>query len=124
MTRLLSLLVTGVLALPLMAADMTKIQIHVVNLDGKPIDRAGVIVKFIEGRSKIKLGKAIVQRWETRTDQEGMAKIPSLPQGKILVQVIAKGYQTFGNNFVVDEPEKTIEIKLNPPQPQYSAHEQ
>jgi hypothetical protein len=39
------------------------------------------------------------------------------------VQVIAKGYQTFGNTFEVEEEEKTIEVKLNPPQPQYSAHQ-
>jgi hypothetical protein len=38
------------------------------------------------------------------------------------VQIIAKEYQTFGQNFDVDEEEKTIDIKLNPPQPQYSAH--
>ena len=38
------------------------------------------------------------------------------------MQIIAKDYQTFGQNFDVDEEQKTIEIKLNPPQPQYSAH--
>ena len=34
----------------------------------------------------------------------------------------AKGYQTFGKVFQIDEDEKTIEITLNPPQQQYSAH--
>ena len=51
-----------------------------------------------------------------------MAKIPPVPQGKILIQVIAKGYQTFGETYDVNEEEKTIEIKLNPPQPQHSEH--
>jgi len=51
-----------------------------------------------------------------------VAKIPPIPQGKILVQVIAKGYQTFGETVDVSEEEKTVEVKLNPPQPQYSAH--
>jgi hypothetical protein len=37
--------------------------------------------------------------------------------------VIAKGYQTFGDTFDVDEDERTIEIKLNPPQKQYSSHD-
>jgi hypothetical protein len=50
-------------------------------------------------------------------------KLPTMPQGEILVQIIAKGYQTFGQKFDVDEDDKMIEIKLNPPQPQYSAHE-
>jgi hypothetical protein len=54
---------------------------------------------------------------------EGVAKIPSLPQGKIMIQVIAKGYQTFGQEFQIAEEAKTIQIKLNPPQPQYSVHQ-
>jgi hypothetical protein len=57
-----------------------------------------------------------------RTNQEGLAKIPPIPQGTILIQVIAKDFQTFGEKFDVDEEQKTIEITLNPPQPQYSAH--
>ena len=52
----------------------------------------------------------------------GIAKLPSIPQGKILIQIIAKNYQTFGQNFDVDEENKTIEIKLNPPQAQYTVH--
>ncbi len=123
MTRFASLLLTGLLALPMLAADMTRIQVKVVNLDGKPVDRASVIVKFVSGHSVVKLGKHIMTHWEMRTNQEGIAKIPSLPQGKLLVQVIAKGYQTFGDTFEVQEPEKTIQVKLNPPQAQYSAHQ-
>jgi hypothetical protein len=46
-----------------------------------------------------------------------------MPQGTIRIQVNAKNYQTFGQVFEVKEPEKTIEIKLNPPQPQYSSHQ-
>jgi hypothetical protein len=40
----------------------------------------------------------------------------------VVIQVIAKGYQTHGDTYEIAEPEKTIEIKLNPPQPQYSVH--
>jgi hypothetical protein len=57
-----------------------------------------------------------------QTNQEGMVTIPPIPQGTILVQIIAKDYQTFGQNFDVDEEQKTLDIKLNPPQPQYSVH--
>ena len=58
-----------------------------------------------------------------RTNQEGEVRIPTIPQGKIRIQVIAKGYQTFGQDFEVNEDEKTIPITLNPPQQQYSAHD-
>lgn len=101
---------------------MARIRIQVRNVQDRPVDRASVIVRFVEGRSVVKLGKKIRTHWELRTNQDGVAKIPPIPQGKIMVQVIAKGYQTFGNTFEVEEEEKTIEVKLNPPQPQYSAH--
>jgi hypothetical protein len=123
MNRLLSLLVTAALSLPLLADETTKLQVRVTNLEGKPIDRASVVVKFVKGRSAIKLGKKVYTHWETRTNQEGLAKVPELPQGEILIQVIAKGYQTYGNTFDVKEDEKTVDVKLNPPQPQYSAHQ-
>ncbi len=119
---MLALLAAG--SVPLLAdPPMTRLRIEVKSLGGKPVDRASVIVRFVEGRSVIKLGKKIRTSWETRTNMEGVAKIPSLPQGKILVQVIAKGYQTYGQDFDIGEDEKTIEVKLNPPQPQYSVHE-
>ena len=122
MKRIASSVLFGLLALPLLAVDMTKIQVKVTTMSGKPIDRASVIVRFVEGRSVVKLGKKIRTQWETATNQEGLAKIPEIPQGKILVQVIAKGYQTYGGTVDVDQDEKTIEIQLKPPQPQYSAH--
>jgi hypothetical protein len=102
---------------------MTKLRVEVKNLSGKPVERASVVVRFIEGHSVIKLGKHIVTSWELRTNQEGVAKVPTIPQGKIRIQVIAKGYQTFGQTLDVTEEEKTIEVKLNPPQAQYSAHQ-
>lgn len=102
---------------------MTKLRVEVKNLDGKPVDRASVIVRFVEGRSVAKLGKKIRTSWELRTNQEGVASIPPIPQGKILIQVIAKRHQTFGDTFEVEEEEKTIEVRLKPPQAQYSAHQ-
>jgi uncharacterized GH25 family protein len=104
------------------AAQTTKLRIEVRNLEDKPVDRASVIVRF-EGRSITKLGgKKLKTSWEMKTNQEGVVGIPPLPQGHIQVQVIAKGYQTYGEKFEINEEEKTIEIKLKPPQSQYSAH--
>jgi hypothetical protein len=101
---------------------MTTLTISVKSKSGKPVEYASVIVKFVKGRSAVKLGKKIRKEWELRTNQEGLAKIPPIPQGTILVQIIAKNYQTFGQNFEVDEEQKTLEITLNPPQPQYSVY--
>ncbi len=103
------------------AADLTALKIVVTTPSGKPVERAEVIVRF-GGRSVIKLGKMVRTSWEVRTTQQGVADIPEMPKGKIRVQVVAKGYQTFGQTFDVDEDQRTIEVKLNPPQEQYSAH--
>lgn len=121
----MALLLPFALAVPAMADDppMTTLRIEVTNLNGKPIDRASVIVRFVEGRSIVKLGKRIMTTYQLKTNQDGLAKIPPLPQGKIRIQVIAKGYQTFGDTFEIEEAERTVEIKLNPPQPQYSSHQ-
>jgi hypothetical protein len=122
--RIAIALALAALAIPLLAGPpMTNLRIEVKTDSGKPVDRASVVVRFIEGRSVIKFGKKIKTNWELRTSQEGLAKVPPIPQGKILVQVNAKGFQTFGGTFDVNEEEKTIEIKLNPPQPQHSEHQ-
>ena len=120
MRKLLLLLVCA--AVILAGADTTKLRIAVTNQAGKPVDNALVVVKFVAGRSKAKFGAKIRTEWDMRTSQEGIAKMPSIPQGKILIQVIAKNYQTFGETFDVDEENKTIDVKLNPPQQQYTVH--
>ncbi len=119
---LLTAVLAGSVSSLLAEKDLAALQIEVKDLQGKPVDRASVIVRFVQGRSKAKFGKKIRTSWELRTNQQGLAKIPPIPQGKILVQVIAKGYQTYGQTHEIEEEEKTVEVKLNPPQPQYSAH--
>lgn len=115
----------GTLLVSSLAADtpMTKISVEVKTLGDKPIDRASVIVDFVQGRSVVKLGKKVMTHWEVRTNQDGVAKIPALPQGKVRIQVTAKNYQTFGQIFDVETDQKTVVVKLNPPQQQYSAHQ-
>jgi hypothetical protein len=56
------------------------------------------------------------------TNQQGIASFPPVPYGTIQLQVITKKYQTFGDKFEVDSDQKKFDIKLNPPQSQYSAH--
>ena len=119
---LLAGLFAGSATHPLRAAPLpgTKLTIEIRSAaTGKPIDRASVIVRFKEGRSKVNM-KKITTSWETKTNQAGSAVIPEIPQGKITVQVIAQNFQTFGDVYELDQPEQTIAINLNAPQPQYS----
>ena len=88
--------------------------------NNKPVEAASIYVRYNEAH-KIKADKLV--EMNVKTTPEGRARVPLVPKGKILIQVIAKGYQTFGDTFEVNEAEKTIEVKLNPPQPQVSAHQ-
>lgn len=118
------LLLASALLLPLRAdPPMTTLRVEVKSHTGRPIAQASVVVKFMRGRNYVKLGKKVYTSWQTRTNQDGIAKVPPLPQGDILVQVIAKGYQTFGQTFEINEEERTIEVKLNPPQPPVSVYQ-
>jgi len=121
--RMVFALALCLVATALAAPPLTNLRVEVKTHSDKPIERASVIVTFVEGRDYIKLGKKVYVPFELKTNMEGIAKIPPVPQGKIKVQVIAKGYQTFGEVFEVNETEKTIEVRLNPPQQPYSAHE-
>ncbi|HVW12032.1 MAG TPA: hypothetical protein VHC90_25815 [Bryobacteraceae bacterium] len=113
------LLTLTCLAMTLTASDPVKLTVHVASaISGRPIDRASVIVRFKSGIG-VNL-KKIQTSWETKTNQEGNVTLPEMPQGKIMVQVIANYYQTFGGDFTTDQAEQTINIKLNPPQAQYS----
>jgi hypothetical protein len=117
-------LLLALLCSPMLADDLTRLQIHVTNERGKPVDRATVIVKFVSGRSLKALGlKKARLSWELKSTQEGTAKIPGIPKGKILIQVNAKNYQTFGDTFDIDEDQRLVDIVLKDPQEQYSAHD-
>ena len=124
-TRILLVAVLGVfaaMASALHAAEQTKISVVVKSQAGRPIDRASVIIRCID-RKLAKLGKHDCPAYELRTNEEGKAVMPPIPQGKIRIQVIAKGFQTFGKDYEINEGEKTVEVTVNPPQQQYSAHQ-
>jgi 5-hydroxyisourate hydrolase-like protein (transthyretin family) len=98
---------------------MTKLTVQVLTADnGKPIDRASVIVRFKHGLN-VNL-KKIQTNWETKTNQDGSVTIPKIPQGEVTIQIIAANFQTFGEVYQLDKVDQTISIKLKRPQPQYS----
>lgn len=118
--RVLLLLAAGV---PALLADSTKLTVQVNAADtGKPVDRASVVIHFRHGRN-VKL-KKILTSWETKTNQQGKVTIPSIPNGEVTIQVIANNFQTFGDVYELTDPEQTVAVKLNRPQPQYSEHAQ
>ena len=109
--------------LPQASAKDARLTVEVLSSEtNKPVDRASVVVKFRHG-----LGvnmKKIQTNWETRTGQDGKVKLPSMPQGEISIQIIAKDFQTHGGIYQLSDPEQTITIKVNRPQRQYSEQDQ
>ncbi len=118
---LLALLLATSLAL-LASSPETVIKVSVKNQFDKPVENAAVILDFLGSHQITRLGKRKPIHWEVHTNLQGLAHFPAVPQGTVQLQVVTKEYQTFGQKFDVDTEEKTIDIKLNPPQKQYSAH--
>lgn len=114
-------LLAALIAFPLFGAvPMTTITVKVTDRKGRPVPQADVIVRFKNNPSVKKFGHRTKLSWEMHANMEGVAKILPIPQGTIEIQVIAKNYQTFGEDFDIYDEQKTVDIKLNPPQPQYS----
>ena len=110
-------------ALPLASAkDLTDIKVQVVDAEkGTPVARAAVTLKFVRGKTMfIKKDRA---EWDVKTDSKGQVEVPAIPSGKLRVLVIAKGFQTFGEDFEIAGQSQTINIKLIRPVAQYSAHD-
>lgn len=78
---------------------------------GKPIPGASVYVKYTEGRF---LRKDKKEELTGKTNEEGRAVVPGVRAGKVLVQVVAKGWKTFGQRYEVMGPQQTLEVKLKP----------
>lgn len=123
MKLFLIVLLVALCSVAVASAPQTTISVTVTNQYDKPVDNASVILDFLGSHQLMKLGKRKPIHWEVHTNLHGVAHFPPVPQGTVQVQVITKQYQTFGQKFDVDTDQKSIDIKLNPPQKQYSAHE-
>ena len=86
--------------------------------NGKPVRNAAVVLHPVE-----KDGKQGKGGFELKTDPEGQASFPAAPYGKLRVQVLARGYQTFGQDYDINQPQQEIVIKLKKPQGQFSIYE-
>lgn len=120
MKVLLAVLLLACSSVAFASTPETTIIISVKNQFDKPVDNAAVILDFLGSHQAMKLGKRKKIHWEVHTNLHGVAHFPPVPQGIVQVQVITTKYQTFGQKFDLDTDEKRIDVKLNPPQKQYS----
>ena len=105
-------------ALALASDQTSELKFTVVkDENGKPVRNAAVILHPVE-----KDGKQGKGGFELKTDPEGRASFAAAPYGKLRVQVLARGYQTFGEDFDISQPQQEIVIKLKRPQGQFSIY--
>jgi hypothetical protein len=95
----------------------SRIQVLVLKkFNGKPIPNASVV--FNPSKDGKDLGSL-----EVKTDPDGKAVIDIIPTGStVRVQVIADGFATYGQDFLIDQPTKDIAVSMLRPQEQISAY--
>jgi hypothetical protein len=86
--------------------------------NGKPVRNAAVVLHPVNRKGKQSRGGL-----ELKTDGEGRTNIDGIPYGPLRVQVLAPGYQTFGEDYQIDKPALEITVKLKRPGGQYSVYE-
>jgi hypothetical protein len=84
--------------------------------NGKPVANAAVIFH------PIKNGKD-GGNMEIKTNREGIATLDIMPVGDTFrLQVVADGFQTFGEDYTIDSSVKEIEVKMKKPVAQQSIY--
>jgi hypothetical protein len=99
---------------PTPASDaQTRITIEVTGGEkGIPVENASVYVKFIEEHA-IKKDKKL--EMNVKTSRDGIAHVPNAPMGRVLVQVVAEGWKTYGRWLDLTDPKQTIKVHLERP---------
>ncbi|HWC17310.1 MAG TPA: hypothetical protein VG498_09850 [Terriglobales bacterium] len=117
--RSLTILVLGLASLTAVAEDKySRIEFLVVRgYNGKPVRNASVVMHPVN-----KDGKQAKNGVELKTDPDGKASFDSVPYGKLRIQAIAPGLQTYGDDVEINQPQQQITIKMNKPQEQYSIY--
>ena len=86
--------------------------------NGKPIRNASVVMHPVGENGKQERGGL-----ELKTDTEGKTSYDGVPYGKLRIQVLVPGFQTYGSDYDVNEPNMDITVKMKRPAGQYSIYE-
>jgi hypothetical protein len=83
----------------------------------KPVKNAEVVLHPLD-----KEGRQKQESLELKTHEDGKALVEGVPFGKVRIQVIAHGFRTYGEDFVIDQATQEILIKLQKPTDQFSIY--
>ena len=76
-----------------------------------PIENASVYLKYDEEH---KITKNRRFEMNVKTNREGIAHIPDAPLGRVLIQIVAEGWKTFGRWYDISGSKEPIKIHLDP----------
>jgi hypothetical protein len=85
--------------------------------NGKPIRNASVVLHEVNKHGRQEKGGM-----QLKTDNDGKTGFDGVPYGKLRVQVIARGFQTFGQDYDVNQAEMQFNIRMKPPQDQVTIY--
>jgi hypothetical protein len=92
---------------------LDRITIEVTGGDSNvPVENASVYVKYIEERKLLKDKKLELN---VKTNREGIAHVPGAKPGKVLIQIVADGWKSYGRWFDITDPKQTIKVHLERP---------
>jgi hypothetical protein len=77
-----------------------------------PVENASVYLKYVE-EHKLKKDKKV--ELNVKTNRDGTAHIPETPTGRVLIQVVADGWKTYGRWYDITEAKQTIKVHLEKP---------
>jgi hypothetical protein len=86
--------------------------------NGKPVRNAAVVMHIVADD-----GKQTANGLELKTSADGKASYEGVPYGKMRIQVLAPGFQTYGEDYEIHDLTLDITIKLKRPGKQYSIYE-
>ena len=86
--------------------------------NGKPVRNASVVLHPVG-----KDGKQSNAGYQLKTDSEGKTHAESVPYGKLRIQVLTPGFQTFGHDYDIDQPTTDIQIRLKRPAEQLTIYD-
>ena len=91
-----------------------KIEVTVLkDFNGKPIENAAVVFHTLKDPGNMEL----------KSNEDGKAIIDVVPIGEtVRLQIIAKGYQTYGGDYTIDKDAMAIDVRMKRPGEQYSIY--
>lgn len=77
-----------------------------------PIENASVYLKYVQDRKVVKDKQ---YELNVKTNRDGVAHVPNAPLGRVLIQIVAEGWKTYGRWYDITDARQPIKIHLEKP---------